>query len=223
MGGDYYGFVPLNVNAGPAEQRRLAILLGDVAGKGVPAALLMAKLSSDARFCLLSQPNLAAAVTALARGLTLEIVAGTTVGTFKLVIRQAGSLVEPDMYDNLTLTNVERRVNGISHYIRVRVVSATAPVPTTATVLPFFALSGGWAGLVGRVINDRAAQPTLSVAASREGVSIDIADATSDRVAESIFFSRKATRVYFPGASLSFSSSAGELADNAIRRVQVMA
>ena len=120
------------------------------------------------------------AVTALARGLTLEIVAGTTVGTFKLVIRQAGSLVEPDMYDNLTLTNVERRVNGISHYIRVRVVSATAPVPTTATVLPFFALSGGWAGLVGRVINDRAAQPTLSVAASREGVSIDIADATSD-------------------------------------------
>ncbi len=62
------------MNGGPPEQvgqvsnlppRRLAILLGDVAGKGVPAALLMAKLSSDARFCLLSQANLAAAITAL--------------------------------------------------------------------------------------------------------------------------------------------------------------
>src|SRR5207244_5451302 len=40
-------------------------MLGDVAGKGVSAALLMAKLSSDARFCLLSQANLAAAITVL--------------------------------------------------------------------------------------------------------------------------------------------------------------
>jgi len=29
--------------------------IGDVAGKGVPAALLMAKVSSDARFCLLTE------------------------------------------------------------------------------------------------------------------------------------------------------------------------
>jgi serine phosphatase RsbU (regulator of sigma subunit) len=33
-----------------------------VAGKGVPAALLMAKVSSDARFCVLTEPSLAAAV-----------------------------------------------------------------------------------------------------------------------------------------------------------------
>ena len=77
VGGDYYDFVPLTlpsppesgeerkVRGLPPEQQRLAIMLGDVAGKGVPAALLMAKLSSDARFCLLSQANLAAAITVL--------------------------------------------------------------------------------------------------------------------------------------------------------------
>jgi serine phosphatase RsbU (regulator of sigma subunit) len=35
-------------------------MLGDVAGKGVPAALLMAKVSSDARFCVLTESDPAA-------------------------------------------------------------------------------------------------------------------------------------------------------------------
>jgi len=58
VGGDYYDFIPL-----PGE--RLGITLGDVAGKGVPAALLMGKVSSDARFCLLTEPSPATAVCRL--------------------------------------------------------------------------------------------------------------------------------------------------------------
>ncbi len=55
VGGDYYGFVPLLGN-------RLAIAVGDVAGKGVAAALLMAKLSSDTRFCLLTENDYGRAI-----------------------------------------------------------------------------------------------------------------------------------------------------------------
>ncbi len=58
VGGDYYDFISLPGG-------RVAVVLGDVAGKGVPAALLVAKLSSEVRFCLLTVPNLADAVSLL--------------------------------------------------------------------------------------------------------------------------------------------------------------
>lgn len=58
VGGDYYDFIELPGN-------RLAVLLGDVFGKGVPAALVMTKFSVEARVCLETEPDLARAVTRL--------------------------------------------------------------------------------------------------------------------------------------------------------------
>ncbi len=55
VGGDYYDYVPLPGG-------RFAVVLGDVAGKGVAAAIIMAKLSSDVRFALATEPDLASAV-----------------------------------------------------------------------------------------------------------------------------------------------------------------
>ena len=58
VGGDYYDFLPL----GP---RGLGILLGDVAGKGVAAALVMCRFCAEARACLRTEADLVAAVRQL--------------------------------------------------------------------------------------------------------------------------------------------------------------
>jgi phosphoserine phosphatase RsbU/P len=58
VGGDYYDFVPLPNN-------RLGIALGDVSGKGVAAALIMAKFSGDARLNLRTEGSTAAAARVL--------------------------------------------------------------------------------------------------------------------------------------------------------------
>ncbi len=57
VGGDYFDYGPF----GPADEaslqnpKRWAIAVGDVAGKGMPAALLMAKLSAEARMFIRSE------------------------------------------------------------------------------------------------------------------------------------------------------------------------
>ena len=55
IGGDYYDFILL-------PDGRLAVLLGDVAGKGVAAALVMVKFSVEARACVVHELEPAVAV-----------------------------------------------------------------------------------------------------------------------------------------------------------------
>ena len=55
VGGDYYDYVML-------PDDRFAVIVGDVAGKGVSAAILMAKLSGDVRFWLAREPDTAKAM-----------------------------------------------------------------------------------------------------------------------------------------------------------------
>lgn len=55
VGGDFYDYIMLR-------DGRIGIVLADVSGKGVSAALVMAKLSAEVRYCLASEPTAAAAV-----------------------------------------------------------------------------------------------------------------------------------------------------------------
>ena len=58
VGGDYFDYVELS-------DGRVAVMLGDVAGKGVPAALLMAKLSASARAQVLAKPTVGEALSGI--------------------------------------------------------------------------------------------------------------------------------------------------------------
>jgi phosphoserine phosphatase RsbU/P len=57
VGGDFYDYFQLDDN-------RLAITIGDVSGKGVPAALYMAAAQTALRVALRQQPTLAGAIAA---------------------------------------------------------------------------------------------------------------------------------------------------------------
>jgi phosphoserine phosphatase RsbU/P len=59
VGGDYYGIMPIAADGSnhPADAARWAIAVGDVVGKGMPAALLTAKLSAEVRMFLRGDPT----------------------------------------------------------------------------------------------------------------------------------------------------------------------
>lgn len=90
IGGDYYDFIPLR-------DGRLGVLLGDVAGKGVPAALLMAKLSAEARYCVLTNDDPAKAV-----GCLNEIL--LSAGTMDRFVTLAATVLNPDTH-RVTVVN----------------------------------------------------------------------------------------------------------------------
>lgn len=66
VGGDYFGYIAM-------PDGRLALAIGDVAGKGVSAALLMAHFCSEVRYCLATCPTPAAAVEQLNQDLSSEM------------------------------------------------------------------------------------------------------------------------------------------------------
>lgn len=72
VAGDYYDYIEL-------PDGKLALVVGDVAGKGVSAALLMARLCSDVRYALLTSPNPAEALRRLNEQLCSQRGEGTFV------------------------------------------------------------------------------------------------------------------------------------------------
>lgn len=55
LGGDYYDYIAM-------PDGRVSVVVADVSGKGISASLLMARLSSETRYCLWSEPSPAAAL-----------------------------------------------------------------------------------------------------------------------------------------------------------------
>lgn len=90
VGGDYYDFVPL-------PNSRYGIMVGDVAGKGIPAALLMAKVSAEARFCALTEADLSAIISRLNEHLQ-------EAGRLDRFVTFAAALLDPARH-NVTFAN----------------------------------------------------------------------------------------------------------------------
>jgi serine phosphatase RsbU (regulator of sigma subunit) len=125
IGGDYYDFISL-------PDGRLAVAVGDVAGKGIPAALLMAKLSSEARTCLLSERAPDRAIARLNDALCPHTSAMDRFVTLILAV------LDPRA-QTLTLVNAGHPVPLVRRHRQSRLVEAT----TLEAVGPFLGLDLG--------------------------------------------------------------------------------
>jgi serine phosphatase RsbU (regulator of sigma subunit)/pSer/pThr/pTyr-binding forkhead associated (FHA) protein len=109
VGGDYYDFVPLPKN-------RLAVLLGDVAGKGISAALLMAKFGVEARVCLEQEADLASAMKTLNARIARSIPPDRFVTIVALVLdlsKNVATVVNAGHLPPLLVRHAEGRVEEI--------------------------------------------------------------------------------------------------------------
>src|SRR3954452_4135994 len=86
VGGDWFDYFPL-------DDRRIGITLGDVSGKGMPAALLMAASRSSLRHHAKTQPGPAAALTALNQTLRSDFPQGNFVTMIYAVLDTAPSVL----------------------------------------------------------------------------------------------------------------------------------
>jgi serine phosphatase RsbU (regulator of sigma subunit) len=132
VGGDYYDYIRLPGN-------RLAVALGDVSGKGVSAALLMARLSAAVRFSLATEPTVAGAVRQLNAVLTPAgnadrfitfVVAVLDLNTFILTLVNAGHM--PPLRRRAQPVEVDDVGNQI-----VGIPLGVLDWPYQETVLPF--------------------------------------------------------------------------------------
>ena len=119
IGGDYFDFIPL-------PHQRVAVLLGDVAGKGVAAALLMAKLSADARFCMLTEPHPADALTMLNKLMTQA-------GLADRFVTMVAAVLDPKDH-TVTLVNAGHPSPLIYHHA-TRTVGEATSIETAALPL----------------------------------------------------------------------------------------
>jgi serine phosphatase RsbU (regulator of sigma subunit)/pSer/pThr/pTyr-binding forkhead associated (FHA) protein len=86
VGGDYYDFVPY-------KDGRLALVVGDVSGKGLPAALLMSSLQARVQMLRETNPDPGTAVTTLNRSLAERCPLGKFITFFyALLDTQSGTL-----------------------------------------------------------------------------------------------------------------------------------
>lgn len=75
VGGDYYDFLPY-------KDGRLALVVGDVSGKGLPAALMMSSLEARVHMLVETSPDPALALTHLNRSLAARCPLGTFITFF---------------------------------------------------------------------------------------------------------------------------------------------